>query len=69
MKKSPLFIAVVILTLASCERIDNEAFFKIGGGHEYKFNANSVTPFRDETLLNLKRDDTTLNLYWFTIPD
>jgi hypothetical protein len=38
MKKSLLFAMVVILTLASCEKIDNEVFFKIGSGHEYKFN-------------------------------
>lgn len=26
------------MILASCEKIDNEVFFKIGNGHEYKFN-------------------------------
>jgi hypothetical protein len=38
MKKSLLFSLVVILTLASCEKIDNEVFFKIGSGLEYKLS-------------------------------
>jgi hypothetical protein len=37
MKKSLIFEFIIILTLASCEKIDNEVFFKIGGGREYKF--------------------------------
>ena len=38
MKKSLLFGIVVLLILTSCEKIDNEVFFKIGSGLEYKFS-------------------------------
>jgi hypothetical protein len=38
MKKSLLFGILVLLTVTSCEKLDNEVFFKIGSGHEYRFN-------------------------------
>jgi hypothetical protein len=38
MKKSLLFGIIVLLTATSCEKLDNEVFFKVGGGHEYKFS-------------------------------
>jgi len=38
MKKSLLIVIAVILTLASCEKTDNEVFFKTGSGLEYMFS-------------------------------
>ena len=38
MKKSLSFIVTVLLTLTSCEKSDNEVFFKIGSDREYKFS-------------------------------
>ena len=38
MKKSLLIGIIVLLTLTSCEKLDNEVFFKVGSGLEYKFS-------------------------------
>lgn len=38
MKKSLLSGIVTLLILLSCEKIDNDVFFKIGNAHEYKFS-------------------------------
>lgn len=38
MKKSLLLLIVVTLTLASCEKTDNNVFLKTGSGLEYKFS-------------------------------
>jgi hypothetical protein len=38
MKKSLIIGIVVLLTLSSCEKLDNEVFFKTGSGLEYKFS-------------------------------
>jgi hypothetical protein len=38
MKKSLLLVIVALLILTSCEKLDNEVFFKIGNDLEYKFS-------------------------------
>ncbi|MCX6221478.1 MAG: hypothetical protein NTZ69_10870 [Bacteroidia bacterium] len=38
MKKSLLFGLIVLLMMTSCKKLENEVFFKIGGGYEYKFS-------------------------------
>jgi len=38
MKKYLFFGIIGLLTATSCEKLDNEVFFKIGNGHEYKFS-------------------------------
>jgi hypothetical protein len=37
MKKSLLYGIIVFLTITSCEKIDHEVFFKIGGDLQFKF--------------------------------
>jgi hypothetical protein len=38
MKKSLLFGLIVLSMMTSCKKLENEVFFKIGGGHEFKFS-------------------------------
>jgi len=38
MKKSLLIGLIVLLTMTSCEKLENEVFFKIGSGQKYKFS-------------------------------
>jgi len=52
MKTSLLIGTVVILTLTSCEKLDNEVFFKIGSGQEYKFS-------------DIELYDTSTNILYF----
>jgi hypothetical protein len=52
MKKSLLSGIVVLLTLTSCEKINNEVFFKTGNGHEFKFN-------------NIELYDTSTHILYF----
>lgn len=38
MKKSLFIGVIVLLTMTSCKKLENEVFFKIGSGQEYKFS-------------------------------
>lgn len=38
MKKSLFIGLIVLLTMTSCKKLENEVFFKIGSGQEYKFS-------------------------------